>query len=75
MLGEIDDQGDVHLLCSQFTEAKDYYNEKIIKDGENAHNLFKLANVQKQSGDLEEAEKNVKKSRDMLGESVDKKDK
>ena len=47
LMGDIEDQGDVHLLSSQFDEAKDYYMEKINKNDADAKNYHKLANVQK----------------------------
>ncbi len=46
-MGEIEDQGDVHLLASEFDEAKDYYIDKINKNETEAKNYYKLANVQK----------------------------
>lgn len=46
-MGEIEDQGDVHLLASEYDEAKEYYMDKISKDEKDAKNYYKLANVQK----------------------------
>ena len=31
-MGDIEDQGDVHLLSSEFDEAKEYYLDKITKN-------------------------------------------
>ena len=50
MMGDIEDQGDVHLLSSEFDEAKDYYMDKIHKNETDAKNYYKLANVQKECG-------------------------
>ena len=50
LLGEIEDQGDVHLLSYEYDEAKEYYEDKIAKDEGDAKNYLKLANVQKECG-------------------------
>jgi hypothetical protein len=62
LMGEIEDQGDVHLVSNEFDEAKEYYFEKINKNEADAKNYYKLANVQKECGEIDEAEKNGKKS-------------
>ena len=46
-MGEIEDQGDVHLLSSEFDEAKEYYLDRIGRRGKDAKDYYKLANVQK----------------------------
>jgi hypothetical protein len=47
LMGEIEDQGDVHLLSSEFDEAKEYYLDRIGRHGKDARDYYKLANVQK----------------------------
>jgi hypothetical protein len=32
LMGEIEDQGDVHLVSNEFDEAKEYYADKIHKN-------------------------------------------
>jgi tetratricopeptide (TPR) repeat protein len=71
MMGDIEDQGDVHLLASEYDEAKDYYIDRISKNEANANNYYKLANVQKECGEIEEAEQNGMKCLQMMTDQLD----
>ena len=66
----IEDEGDVLLLANEFEESKDYYKGKLNENLDNGKYLYKLANVQQQCGELEEAEENVKASLDIQMQEV-----
>ncbi len=53
ILGKIEDQGDVFLFANELIEAKDYYDKKIKQGNNLAHNYYKLANVQKECGEID----------------------
>jgi tetratricopeptide (TPR) repeat protein len=58
-------------LANEFDDAKDYYIEKIKHNAEDASSYYKLANVQKECGEIDEAEKNGQKSLSLLTEKMD----
>ena len=62
MLEDIEDQGDVYLFANELENSKLYYANKITNKEDDGKYYYKLANVQQQCGQLEEADKNVKKS-------------
>ena len=74
MLSEIEDQGDVHLLANEFEESKNYYVNKLEEKDQEGKTLYKLANVQQKCGELEEADKNAKKSLEIQLKELDKND-
>lgn len=73
MQEEIEDQGDVFLLANQYDQSKQYYQEKLNqnKDGEQGKYYYKLANVQQQCGELDQANKNVQISLKIQLENID----
>lgn len=71
LLDEIEDQGDVFLLANQYDESKEYYQEKLKENKEDGKYYYKLANVQQQCGQLQEANKNVQISLQLQLENLD----
>jgi hypothetical protein len=49
----------VFLFANELDEAKKYYDAKIKNGKDLAHNHLKLANIQKECGEIDEAEKNA----------------